>query len=116
MGGENKGVGVRVDPSLWSIKEWKEAVTRVEINGTYIVCNGPGFVLAENIAADATGPGTICIHDGHNVADRRVWFDQAIANHGHGQVFQVPIYCSKGITVIIAAAAYGSIQWLPWHP
>ena len=116
MNGEKKRVGVRVDPSTWSIDEWKKAVTRVEVNGTYVVCNGPGFVLAENITADNTGPGTICIHDGQNVADRRVWYDQAVANHGHGQVFKVPIYCSKGITVIIAAAAYGSIQWLPWHP
>ena len=108
--------GARVDPAAWSIKVWKQVAVRVEPDGTYILCNGPGFVMAECIAADETGPGTITIYDGHSAAGRIVWYDQAVLNHAHGLVFKVPIYCDRGITVVIAASVYGSVQWLPWNP
>ena len=113
MSGNLKGSGGDIAPFSQSSFPWKKAVSAIYEDGTHILCHTAGYILAVNIAAAAEGPGTLCIHDGHNAAGRLVWYEQSLAAHGHGQTFQTPIYCDQGITIVVASAAYASIQWLP---
>ena len=113
MSGNLKGSGGNVTPFSECSLDWKKAVSACFLTGTHIVCPTAGYVLAVNICSDATGPASICVHDGHNITGRRVWFDQALGNHAHGSFIATPIYCDIGITIIVAAATYASIQWLP---
>jgi len=111
-----KGVGVRVDPSTWSVEEWKK-VTSERITATRQMCPTAGFIFALEVTADATGPGVATIYDSHMAVGKIVYELYALANAGHGQVFKVPIYCSRGIHVVLGAHADSvSIQWMPWNP
>ena len=113
MNGNLKGSGGDIAPFSQSSLDWKKAISQSYLNGTHIICSTAGYVCGVNICADETGPASICVHDGHNITGRRVWFDQALGNHAHGMHFHFPLYCDIGITIIVAAATYASIQWIP---
>ena len=114
MEGKNLGQGGNVLPFSTACLDWKKAVSRVLPAGTYTLCSTAGYVTAAIATADATGPGTLLIFDGHNAAGRAVWADQAIANHAHGGPIDIPVYCDRGITVVVAATTLGmTVQWIP---
>ncbi len=113
MNAKSAGGGGNIAPFSQSNFPWKKATTRVVEVGTFILCPTAGYVLAVSVSADATGPGQMHVYDGHNVADREVWHEQSLAKHGHSTVFNTPIYCDKGITVITLAVTHCSIQWIP---
>jgi len=114
MEGNIKGSGGNVAPFCNSNFPWKKAESAVFTDGTYTICPTAGYVISITCTADATGPGTLIIYDGHNAAGRPVWADQALAKHAHGMDFKVPIYCDRGITIVVAATTIGmSIQWIP---
>lgn len=114
---EKKGVGVRVDPSHWTIREWKQVVSACFTPGAHQLCPTAGFIFAINVVGEATGPGVASLYDGHTATGRHVWEEQSLGAHSHGLVFEVPIYCDRGIHLVVGAACdYVSVQWLPWNP
>jgi len=116
VNGEKKRVGVRVDPSTWSIKEWKQ-VDRLYCNASCLVTPGPAFVFAVDIAADDTGPSMAILYDGHNAGDEIVVIVRALAKDGRHYHWNPPLYFRKGIYLGDMAACHGvTVQWLPWNP
>ena len=111
-----KGVGVRVDPSTWSVAEWKK-VDRIRITADQLINPGPGFVFAIMIACDATGPALATLYDGHNVAGEQILSLTTIASLSMNYNWNPPLYFRKGIFVGSVSAILGiTIQWLPWNP
>lgn len=111
-----KGIGVRVDPSTWSIEEWKK-VDRRRITADSLINPGPGFVFAVTISCDATGPALATLYDGHNVGGEPVVTLTTIASLSFNYNWYPPLYFRKGIFLgTISAVLALTIQWLPWHP
>ena len=114
MSDKLKGSGGNVTPFNLDSLDWKKAVSQVFTDGTYTICNTAGYVTAVIATADATGPGTIIVYDGHNAAGRVVWADQSLGNHAHGGPIKIPVYCDRGITIVVAATTIGmTVQWIP---
>ena len=111
-----KRVGVRVDPSTWSIKEWKQ-VDRRRITADALINPGPGFVFALTISCDVTGPALATLYDGHNVGGEPVITLSTIASLSFNYNWNPPLYFRKGIYIGNISAIIGlTIQWLPWNP
>ena len=111
-----KRVGVRVDPSAWSIKEWKQ-VDRIKITADALINPGPGFVFSVDIASDDTGPGMAILYDGHNTGGEAVVQVQALGEDGRHYHWNPPLYCRSGIYLGgLSAIDSVTIQWLPWNP
>ena len=109
-----KGSGGNVAPDSTKGPNWKKAVSCVLTDGTYILCPTAGYLTAVIATADATGPCTVIVYDGHSAAGRPVWADQSLGNHAHGGSIDIPVYCDRGITVVVAATTIGAtIQWIP---
>jgi len=112
--GKNLGQGGNVLPFSTACLDWKKATSRVLTDGTYTLCPTAGYVTAVIATADATGPCTVIVYDGHNAACRPVWADQSLGNHAHGGPIDIPVYCDRGITVVVAATTIGAtVQWIP---
>jgi len=116
VNGEKKRVGVRVDPSTWSIKEWKQ-VDRIKITADALINPGPGFVFSVDIASDDTGPGMAILYDGHNTGAEPVVQFQALGKDGRHYAYNPPLVCRRGIYLgSLSAVDAVTIQWLPWNP
>ena len=113
MGDNIKRGGGNIAPFSQESFPWKKAVSACFIDGTHIICPTAGYLLAVHVSADATGPGTVEVHDGQTIVDRLVWHERAIGKDGHGTVFKTPVYCDKGITLLVAACTQASVQWIP---
>lgn len=114
--GKEKGVGVRVDPSTWSIKEWKQVAAVYTIKDR-LICPTPCFLLSVFMQGDSSDDGTFQLIDGHNVSGRVKYVPRTPPQSSFFIDFSVPVYFTQGLFInMINKVDSVTVQYLPWNP
>ncbi len=114
MDAKSAGGGGNIAPFSQESFPWKKAASAVYTPGTHILCPTAGYILAYSITTNGTGPAILTFYDGHNAVGREVWVTQSIAKDGRELAFKTPIYCDRGITIVVGAnCTKVAVQWIP---
>ena len=113
---EKKGVGVRVDPSTWSIKEWKQ-VAWIYATEDRLVCPTPGFLFSVLASGFVNDNGIVNVRDGHNVGGRIIFRVRTERNVSFYLHCDPPVYFTKGLFLDEITNMDGvTVQYIPWNP
>ena len=116
MNGEKKRVGVRVDPSTWSVAEWKKVAT-VYTTADRLICNTPCFLLSVLATGYDDDNGEIKIYDGQGAIGNPKYHVRTAARVSFFLDFSVPVYFAQGMYLdIVDKCDAVTIQYLPWNP
>ena len=111
-----KGVGVRVDPSSWSIKEWKQVAVEY-FTADRLLCNTPCFVFSVLATGYKDDNGEIKVYDGQSASGNPKYHIRTAARVSFFVAFNPPVYFAKGLYVDITDKCDAvTVQYLPWNP
>ncbi len=114
--GMKKGVDVRVDPSTWSIKEWKKVAT-VYTTADRLICPTPCFLFSFFASGYKNDNGELHLYDGHGAIGNPKYHIRVAATDSKFLDFSVPVYFTKGMYLdIVNKIDSVTIQYLPWNP
>ncbi len=114
--GKEKGVGVRVDPSQWSIKEWKQVATDY-MTADRLICPTPCFLFSVFVSGYRNDNGELHLYDNQAAIGNPKYHIRVMSTDSKFIEFNVPVYFTKGMYLdIINKCDSVTIQYLPWNP
>ncbi len=106
----------QLDPSSWSIRDWKNVAWVVTHENT-LVCNTPAFVFLVLIASNGSGEADGIVWEGHGINPDNHHLQLYSADERYKDShFMPPLFFPKGIYVEHGTNVENIlVQYLPWN-